>query len=55
MDTGLLGLMMYCAGIACGIVAASWVIDIIECGRKNSWQKQVTADDIEELGRLFKE
>ena len=54
MDTGLLGLMMYCAGIVGGVVVASWIVDMIENLQKDSWRNLVTADDIEQLGRLLK-
>ena len=46
----MIGFMVYCAGLVIGIVVASWIEDRVE---NNSWQKRVTAEDLEALGRLF--
>lgn len=47
---------MFCMMLAAfGIVAVSWLWDIIEDRRKDSWRHKVTAEDLEELGRLLKE
>ena len=51
----MIGFMIYCAGIVVGIVGASWVIELIENNQKNSWRSRVTAEDIEQLRRLFEE
>lgn len=52
MDIGLLGLMLYCAGIVAGVIFASWIIELIDNAR-NNWQSRVTARDIEELKTIF--
>ena len=51
----MIGFMIYCAGLVGGIVGASWIVEMIENSRKDSWRNRVTADDIRELHRLFDE
>ena len=51
----MIGLTIYCFGIAFGIIMASWILDFLENRYNNSWQKRVTAEDLEELGRLLRE
>ena len=51
---GLIGFMIYCAGLVVGIIGASWVDELIENSQKNSWRHRVTADDLEELGRALR-
>lgn len=54
MDTGLLGLMLYCAGIVGGVVVASWIIEIWDkFYNPNNWRNRITARDIEDLKRIF--
>lgn len=56
MDTGLLGLMLYCAGIVGGVVVASWVVEIWDkFYNPNNWRNRITARDIEDLKRMFEE
>ena len=52
MDTGLLGLILYCAGIVGGIIFASWIVELID-KYNNDWPSRVTARDIEDLKTLF--
>ena len=49
----MIDFIIYCAGLAGAVVFASWIIELIENCRNNSWRKRVTADDIRGLGRLF--
>lgn len=52
MDAGLIGFMIYCAGLVGGIIFASWVVEIID-NYRNDWPSRVTARDIEDLKTLF--
>lgn len=47
----MINLIIYCAGLVVGIVAASWVIDLIE---NASSYKRITAEDIRQLGEALK-
>ena len=46
----MIGFMVYCSVTVVGIVTASIVWDWFE---NLSWQKRVTVEDLEALGRLF--
>lgn len=51
----MIGLTIYSIGIVVIIIGASWACELIENSRNNNCQKRVTAEDIEELKRLFEE
>lgn len=46
---------IYCAGLVGLVILFSWICELIENHRNNSWPKRVTAEDIRELKRLFDE
>lgn len=46
-----MSLIIYCAGLICGVIAASWVVDMIE---NLSYRKRISADDIRQLGEALK-
>jgi hypothetical protein len=50
----MIGFMLYCAGIVCGVVVASWIVDMVENLKNDSWRDRITADDLEQLGQLLK-
>ena len=48
-------LTIFSFGAMFAIIGLSWFLDFMENRYNNSWQKRVTAEDLEELGRLLKE
>ena len=49
----MFSLIIYCAGLVGLIVLFSFVAEAFENYRNNSWRSRVTAEDIQELRRLF--
>lgn len=49
----MIGFMVYCGGLVAGIIGVSWIVEMIDNSRKDSWRNRVTADDSVELKRLF--
>jgi hypothetical protein len=50
----MIGFMLYCAGIVCCVVAASWIVDMVENLKNDSWRHRVTADDLKGLGEALR-
>lgn len=51
----MIDLIIYCAGLVGIVILGSFIVEMIENSRKDCWRHKVTAEDIEELKRLFEE
>lgn len=51
----MIDLMIYCAGLVGVVVIGSFLVEMVENSKKDSWRHKVTAEDIEQLRRLFDE
>lgn len=51
----MIDIMIYCAGCVFFVVCIGFLVEMIENRRKDSWRHRVTAEDIEQLRRLFDE
>lgn len=51
----MIDIMIYCAGLVGVVLLGSFIVEMIENSRKDSWRHKVTAEDIEQLRRLFDE
>lgn len=49
----MIDLFIYCAGLICLVVMFSFIVEMVENRWNNSWRERITADDIEQLRRLF--
>lgn len=50
----MINMFIYCAGIIVVVVFASWIVELVD-NYRNDWPSRVTAEDIEQLKRLFEE